>query len=133
MSKAWLLRRATLGSSLLGGTLAASAAPPGALSHGGQVKLEDLLGRRVRYQGDEGRVAEGHADDTQASVTVNLRATCGAPRRVVTVPEPEWHESSCSTKECPAVPSPLAGAAGASSRRLYQTEHGLHERFTAHL
>ena len=56
------------------------------------LKLEDLLGRRVRYKGDEGRVVEGHADEVQASVTVNLRAMSGAPRRVVTVPESEWDE-----------------------------------------
>ena len=56
------------------------------------MKLEDLLGRRVRYKGEEGRVVEGHADDTQASVVVNLRATSGAPRRVATVPESEWQE-----------------------------------------
>ena len=56
------------------------------------MKLEDLLGRRVRYKGGEGRVVEGHADDTQASVVVNLRATSVAPRRVVTVPESAWDE-----------------------------------------
>jgi hypothetical protein len=55
------------------------------------VKLEDLIGRHVRYKGDEGRVVEGHADE-QASVVVSLRATSGAPRRVVTVPESEWGE-----------------------------------------
>ena len=56
------------------------------------MKLEDLLGRRVRYHGDEGRVVEGHVDDVEASVTVSLRATSAAPRRVVTVPESEWDE-----------------------------------------
>ena len=56
------------------------------------MKLEDLLGRRVRYQGLEGRVVEGHADEAQASVTVNLRAMSGSPRRVVIVPESEWDE-----------------------------------------
>ncbi len=56
------------------------------------MKLEDLLGRRVRYQGLEGRVVQGHADEVQASVTVNLRAMCGSPRRVVTLPESEWEE-----------------------------------------
>ena len=56
------------------------------------MKLEDLLGRRVRYKGEEGRVVEGHADDAQASVVVNLRAMSGAARRVVTVPESEWQQ-----------------------------------------
>ena len=56
------------------------------------MKLEDLLGRRVRYQGEEGRVVEGHADGVEAAVTVNLRASSGSPRRVVTVPESEWDE-----------------------------------------
>ncbi len=54
------------------------------------MKLEDLLGRRVRYKGAEGRVVEGHADEGQASVTVQLRAMGGLPRRVETVPESEW-------------------------------------------
>ena len=46
----------------------------------------------MRYQGAERRVVEGHADAAQASVTVLLRATSGAPRHVVTVPESEWQE-----------------------------------------
>lgn len=55
------------------------------------MKLEELLGRRVRYKGHEGRVVEGHVD-VQASVVVILRASSGAPRRAVTVAELEWGE-----------------------------------------
>lgn len=55
------------------------------------MKLEDLLGRHVRYKGDEGRVVEGHAGE-QASVVVSIRAMNGAPSRTVTVPESEWDE-----------------------------------------
>jgi hypothetical protein len=55
------------------------------------VRLEDLLGRHVRYKGDEGYVIEGHAD-VQASVVVSIPATSGAPSRSVTVPESEWDE-----------------------------------------
>jgi hypothetical protein len=55
------------------------------------VRLEDLLGRHVRYKGDEGRVVEGHAD-VEASVVISIRAQAGAPSRVVTVPESEWDQ-----------------------------------------
>jgi hypothetical protein len=55
------------------------------------MKLENLIGRRVRYKGEEGRVVEGHVD-AQASVVVIIRATSGSPRRAVDVPEPEWGE-----------------------------------------
>jgi hypothetical protein len=55
------------------------------------VRLEDLLGRHVRYKGEEGHVVEGHADE-QASVVVSIPAKSGAPRRVVTVPESEWEQ-----------------------------------------
>lgn len=55
------------------------------------MRLEDLLGRHVRYQGDEGHVVEGHAD-AEASVVISIRAMVGAPSRSVTVPESEWDQ-----------------------------------------
>jgi hypothetical protein len=55
------------------------------------VKLEDLLGRHVRYQGEEGRVIEGHLD-VQASIVISIPARVGSPSRVVTVPESEWEQ-----------------------------------------
>lgn len=55
------------------------------------MRLEDLLGRHVRYQGEEGRVIEGHAD-VQASVVISIPARAGAPSRIVTVPESEWDQ-----------------------------------------
>jgi hypothetical protein len=61
------------------------------ISHGGRVKLEDLLGRRVRYQGEEGRVIEGHAD-AEASVVISIPARVGWASHVVTVPESKWEQ-----------------------------------------
>jgi hypothetical protein len=55
------------------------------------VNLEDLLGRRVRYKGEEGRVIEGHAD-AEASIVISIPARVGAPSRVITVPESEWEK-----------------------------------------
>jgi hypothetical protein len=55
------------------------------------MRLEDLLGKRVRYKGDEGHVIEGHADE-QASVVLSIRGTSGVPRRSVTVPEADWEQ-----------------------------------------
>jgi hypothetical protein len=55
------------------------------------VRLEDLLGRHVRYKGEAGRVIEGHAD-VQASVVISIPARVGSPSRVVTVPESEWDQ-----------------------------------------
>ncbi len=55
------------------------------------MKLEDLLGRHVRYKGEEGRVVEGHADP-QPSIVISIPARVGAPSRVVTVPESEWDQ-----------------------------------------
>jgi hypothetical protein len=55
------------------------------------VRLEDLLGRHVRYKGEAGRVVEGHAD-VEASVVISIPARAGAPSRVVTVPESEWDQ-----------------------------------------
>jgi hypothetical protein len=55
------------------------------------VRLEDLLGRHVRYKGEDGRVIEGHADE-QASVVISIPARAGSPSRVVTVPEAEWEQ-----------------------------------------
>jgi hypothetical protein len=60
------------------------------------VRLEDLLGRHVRYKGEEGHVVEGHSSEgrsgEQASVVVSIRGMHTVPRRNVTVPEPEWGE-----------------------------------------
>jgi hypothetical protein len=56
---------------------------------GDRMRLEDLLGRRVRYKGDQGRVVEGHAG-AEASIVISIPAGVGAPSRVVTVPESEW-------------------------------------------
>jgi hypothetical protein len=55
------------------------------------VRLEDLLGKHVRYKGEEGHVVEGHSGD-QASVVVSIRGMSNVPRRNVTVPESEWEE-----------------------------------------
>ncbi len=55
------------------------------------MRLEDLLGRRVRYKGEEGRVVQGHVD-VQASILISIPAKVGSPSRVVTVPESEWDE-----------------------------------------
>ena len=55
------------------------------------MRLEDLLGRHVRYRGEEGRVVEGHAD-VQATVVISIPAKVGSPSHVVTVPEPEWDQ-----------------------------------------
>jgi hypothetical protein len=59
--------------------------------NGGRVRLEELLGRRVRFKGEEGRIVEGHAGE-EASVVVNLPARTGSPRRTATVPEAEWEQ-----------------------------------------
>jgi len=58
---------------------------------GGCVRLEDLLGRHVRYKGEEGRVVEGHTGE-DASVVVSVRASDNVARRNVVVPESEWDE-----------------------------------------
>ena len=55
------------------------------------MKLEDLLGRHVRYKGEEGHVIEGHAD-AQASVVISILPKSGSPSRVLTVPESEWDQ-----------------------------------------
>jgi hypothetical protein len=55
------------------------------------VRLEDLLGRRVRYKGEEGRVVEGHSGE-DASVVLSVRAATNQARRNVEVPESEWDE-----------------------------------------
>ncbi len=53
------------------------------------MKLEDLLGKHVRYRGEEGHIVEGHFDE-EASVVVSIRGTSNVARRNVTVPESEW-------------------------------------------
>ena len=55
------------------------------------MRLEDLLGRHVRYRGEEGRIVEGHADE-EASVVISIPARSGSPSRVVTVPESDWEQ-----------------------------------------
>ena len=55
------------------------------------MRLEDLIGRHVRYKGEEGYVVEGHAGE-QSSVVVSVRGVSDAPSRNVTVPESEWGE-----------------------------------------
>jgi hypothetical protein len=55
------------------------------------MRLEDLLGRHVRYKGEDGRIIEGHAD-AEASVVMSIRAAAGAPSRSVTIPESEWDQ-----------------------------------------
>ena len=52
------------------------------------MRLEDLLGKHVRYQGEEGHIVEGHSGE-QASVFVSIRGMSNVPRRNVTVPESE--------------------------------------------
>ena len=63
---------------------------------GGRVKLEDLLGRHVRYKGEEGHVVEGHSGEgrsgDESSVVVSIRGAHQVPRRNVIVPESEWGE-----------------------------------------
>jgi hypothetical protein len=56
------------------------------------VTLEDLLGKHVRYRGEEGHVVEGHFGEKGASVVVSIRGAVSVPRRNVTVPESEWDE-----------------------------------------
>jgi hypothetical protein len=55
------------------------------------VRLEELLGKHVRYQGDEGHIVEGHSGEG-ASVVVSVRGMDNAPRRNITVPESEWEK-----------------------------------------
>jgi hypothetical protein len=55
------------------------------------VRLEDLLGKHVRYRGEEGYVVEGHSGE-QTSVVVSIRGMSDAPSRNVIVPESEWGE-----------------------------------------
>jgi hypothetical protein len=60
------------------------------------VRLEDLLGKHVRYKGEDGHVVEGHFEEghggEQASVVVSVRGTNNVARRNVTVLESEWGE-----------------------------------------
>jgi hypothetical protein len=60
------------------------------------VRLEDLLGRRVRYKGEEGHVVEGHSGEgrsgDESSVIVSIRGAHNVPRHNVVVPESEWRE-----------------------------------------
>ena len=55
------------------------------------MRLEDLLGKHVRYKGEEGYVVEGHSGE-QTSVVVSILGMSGAPSRNVTVPESAWRE-----------------------------------------
>ncbi len=60
------------------------------------MKLEGLLGRHVRYKGEEGYVVEGHTGEgrsgEQSSLVVSIRGMSNVPRRNLTVPESEWGE-----------------------------------------
>ncbi len=60
------------------------------------MRLEDLLGKHVRYKGEEGHVVEGHIGDghsgEEASVVVSVRGAHNVARRNVAVPESEWEE-----------------------------------------
>ena len=53
------------------------------------MRLEDLLGKHVRYEGEEGHVVEGHSGD-QASVVLSIRGGGDVARRNIDVPESEW-------------------------------------------
>jgi hypothetical protein len=55
------------------------------------MRLEDLLGRRVMYKDECGRVVEGHGGE-QASVVVSIPPKSGSPRHDIVVPESEWQE-----------------------------------------
>ena len=60
------------------------------------MRLEDLLGKHVRYKGEEGHVVEGHVEERrsgdEASVVLSVRGAHNVARRNVTVPESEWDE-----------------------------------------
>ncbi len=55
------------------------------------MQLQDLLGRKVKYKGEEGRIIGGRGG-AEASVLVSIRGITDAPCRDVTVPESEWGE-----------------------------------------
>ena len=60
------------------------------------MRLEDLLGKHVRFRGEEGHIVEGHFEEGQsgdeATVVMSVRGANRVPRRNVTVPESEWEE-----------------------------------------
>jgi hypothetical protein len=57
------------------------------------LKLEDLLGRRARYQGEGGRVIGGDlSTQGQAVLIVRISRSQDAPRRELRLPEPEWEQ-----------------------------------------
>jgi hypothetical protein len=58
---------------------------------GERLKIEDLLGRRIRYKGEEGRVVGGQAG-AQVSVVVSIERMESSPRRQVSVPRSEWSQ-----------------------------------------
>jgi hypothetical protein len=72
--------------------VATAAVAPPRKRPGGRLKIEDLLGKRVKYKGEEGRVVQGHVDEQTASVVVSIRRAAHSPSRHVTVPEREWQE-----------------------------------------
>ena len=49
----------------------------------------ELLGKRVRYAGEDGRVVEGEAT-SEAYVVIMIRSLGNATPRLVRVAEPEW-------------------------------------------
>ena len=63
------------------------------LLSGAFLKLEDLLGRRARYQGEGGRVIGGDlSTQGQAVLIVRISRSQDAPRRELRLPEPEWEQ-----------------------------------------
>ena len=57
------------------------------------MRPEALLGCRVRYRGEVGRVVGVDAAvPAQAMLTLSISRTSGVPRREVVVPAPEWGE-----------------------------------------
>jgi hypothetical protein len=53
------------------------------------VKLEDLLGHRVSYKGERGRIVEGHAGE-EAAVVISIPAKSGSPRHAIIVSQRDW-------------------------------------------
>lgn len=57
------------------------------------MRLEVLLGRRVRYRGEVGLVVSGCAvAEAGGTLALSLPRANGAPRREVIVPASEWGE-----------------------------------------
>lgn len=51
----------------------------------------ELIGRKVRYEGTEGRVRSVHAGkDLPPALRIARRVPVGEPHRFIDVPESEW-------------------------------------------